>query len=731
MTDTELAQALRHEDALRRLAWMLHLGAADADDAVQHALTQVALGKRPPGMSLWAFLRTALRHHAWNVRKLARRRRTREAACARDEAQLPVDEMLARDQLRRRVADAVVALAEPYRTTVWLRWFEGFAVDDIAARTATPANTVRTRLQRAHAQLKLRLDRDYGGERWRALAVPLLAAAAAPLPLAPLAAAAATVATVLGAGAALTAALATDVPVPAAPAAIAAAAAHVEPAPRVPLDRFAMAPVTAPLPRAAATPARSSAALRVVHADGRLAAGLPVWWWHDDEERPDWTRRVDASTAVARGVADAADDPEPAPTTLRTGGEGRIAIPSPRPIAVTIAFGASSWFSADLPAGDTLELPHEQPCHVDVRKAPRGSAWSVALHVAPRDASASFARVRADVSTRTGPGVVRHHGVAITAGSDEPVRIRVPALDVRWQVVARGRGFVIDGEPSPMAAPFSLSLVAARRLARFHVSVRERDGTPTARGGTVRLRAGDEPPRFEALVRGRATFDVEAASGDASVQVWMADGEQAAAAARFGAHQWERGCEVRLSGRTDVQRVRVAGLPAVELHRVFVEDDANVWQRLPLAAAAERDTPPGYGVDGDVLWLAGLPIVAGRRVCFVATDGRTGLATLSWLGDATGEWQRANTPVTLDLAALYHEAGERHATGAVLELGLPTPSGEPAWTTLFAHEREPHGAAARRPQRWRDLQLPDTLPSRVRVLGPEATAAPLLEQALR
>lgn len=71
---------------------MLHLGGADADDAVQHALTQAALGKRPPGMPLGTFLRITLKRHAWNLRKLAGRRRAREGAAAGDPTVMPVDD---------------------------------------------------------------------------------------------------------------------------------------------------------------------------------------------------------------------------------------------------------------------------------------------------------------------------------------------------------------------------------------------------------------------------------------------------------------------------------------------------------------------------------------------------------------------------------------------------------------------------------------------------------------
>lgn len=174
---TDLREVLRHERALRRLATALCRSPADADDAVQHALTQAALGRRPRGAPMVAFLRTTLRNHLANLRKLAQRRRRHEgerAATAPQHA-MPVDELVARDQLRRQVASAVLALDEPYRTTVWLRWFEDLATADIARRLAVPENTVRTRLQRAHASLRARLDAVHGDRGWAAFAAPIAA----------------------------------------------------------------------------------------------------------------------------------------------------------------------------------------------------------------------------------------------------------------------------------------------------------------------------------------------------------------------------------------------------------------------------------------------------------------------------------------------------------------------------------------------------------------------------
>src|SRR5436190_1898691 len=73
-----------------------------------------------------------------------------------------------------RVVAAVLALEEPYRECVLLRYFEELSPRAIAARQRVPLETARTRLKRALELLRARLDREYGGERgaWGAALAP-------------------------------------------------------------------------------------------------------------------------------------------------------------------------------------------------------------------------------------------------------------------------------------------------------------------------------------------------------------------------------------------------------------------------------------------------------------------------------------------------------------------------------------------------------------------------------
>src|SRR5207237_307525 len=73
---------------------------------------------------------------------------------------------------RKSVVEAVLALDEPYRSVVILRWFEQLEARDIAERLNVPLETVRTQLKRAHELLRARLDRESGDRR--AWSLPLV-----------------------------------------------------------------------------------------------------------------------------------------------------------------------------------------------------------------------------------------------------------------------------------------------------------------------------------------------------------------------------------------------------------------------------------------------------------------------------------------------------------------------------------------------------------------------------
>lgn len=144
-----------------------------ADDVAQEAWLS-ALATRPRSLRAW--LRKVVRNLAITQMRRARSRLDRERRVARPDVAPPVDVLVERAELQRRLVDAVLGLDRPHRDVVLLRYFEGLAPRDIAARLGEPTGTVRSRLSRALDLLRNRLDRDCGERMWiaplAALALP-------------------------------------------------------------------------------------------------------------------------------------------------------------------------------------------------------------------------------------------------------------------------------------------------------------------------------------------------------------------------------------------------------------------------------------------------------------------------------------------------------------------------------------------------------------------------------
>lgn len=154
--------------ALRQLARSL-LDPSEVDDVLQDAAVAALQPARARAHGPW--LRGLVRNLALLRRRSQARRRAREFAVARPLADAASDPaaVAMQTELMRDVAAAVHDLAEPYRTVVALRFWQGLLPEAIAAQLDVPRNTVRTRLQRGLAMLRAQLDAKYGKrERWAA-----------------------------------------------------------------------------------------------------------------------------------------------------------------------------------------------------------------------------------------------------------------------------------------------------------------------------------------------------------------------------------------------------------------------------------------------------------------------------------------------------------------------------------------------------------------------------------
>ncbi|MCC6408624.1 MAG: RNA polymerase sigma factor [Planctomycetes bacterium] len=176
------ARSQLHADLLTNLGWVQRLARAlvrddaEAEDLAQEVV-RVALERREPitgaERGLRAWLRRVARTLALDRARAESSRRARELSVSRGEHDDDTAEVVERGWRQQRVAQAVLELAEPYRTTVLLRYLDELAIAEVARRTGVSEATTRQRLSRGLELLRARLDREFG-ESARAWALALL-----------------------------------------------------------------------------------------------------------------------------------------------------------------------------------------------------------------------------------------------------------------------------------------------------------------------------------------------------------------------------------------------------------------------------------------------------------------------------------------------------------------------------------------------------------------------------
>lgn len=159
---------LAEADWIRSLARRLLRDQHQADDVAQEAMVAALQGAPQPVASHRGWLAGVVRNLAWKAQRGDRRRDTREKkAHAPVETSAP-DDLVDRAVTMREVMQAVIELPEPYRSTVMRHYFDHQSATKIAKQEGVPAATVRTRLHRAHNQLRIRLQNKYGKEEFQA-----------------------------------------------------------------------------------------------------------------------------------------------------------------------------------------------------------------------------------------------------------------------------------------------------------------------------------------------------------------------------------------------------------------------------------------------------------------------------------------------------------------------------------------------------------------------------------
>jgi len=177
MTSTSTAvpieALLAHKAWVRTLAVRLATDAGTADDLEQETWLEAL--RHPPAddRNLRGWLTRVTRSVARKDVRSGSRRQRRERANARPDAQPSAARVVVEAETQRNVVNAVLALAEPYRQTILLRFYEGQPPRDVARETNVPVETVRTRTRRALALIREQLAEKDGPE-WIAALTPLL-----------------------------------------------------------------------------------------------------------------------------------------------------------------------------------------------------------------------------------------------------------------------------------------------------------------------------------------------------------------------------------------------------------------------------------------------------------------------------------------------------------------------------------------------------------------------------
>ena len=170
----ERDELIAHLRWIRDLARRIASDPDRADDLAQETCVVALEADSRDPLFRKGWLRTVMQNLARRQGARERTRREHEASAARREPFDATDALVERAGLQREIVDAVLALEEPYRSAILLRFFEELPPRAIAKRLGVPVATVQSRLTRGLRRLRERLDDARGDRRsWPALIAPL------------------------------------------------------------------------------------------------------------------------------------------------------------------------------------------------------------------------------------------------------------------------------------------------------------------------------------------------------------------------------------------------------------------------------------------------------------------------------------------------------------------------------------------------------------------------------
>jgi RNA polymerase sigma factor (sigma-70 family) len=160
---------------LETLAHRLAHTAGEADDIVQETYLAALQSPPPANRPLRAWL-SRVATNANRMRYRTRTRRSRREQWVATPMSTDGRTLIARNEVKQVIADAIEELEEPYRSTIVLRFLEDLSIAAIAEKEGVATGTVGWRIHEGLKRLRHKLDKRSGGDcrPWLAAGVPTL-----------------------------------------------------------------------------------------------------------------------------------------------------------------------------------------------------------------------------------------------------------------------------------------------------------------------------------------------------------------------------------------------------------------------------------------------------------------------------------------------------------------------------------------------------------------------------
>lgn len=159
----------RYQRAVYRVAYALTRNATDADDLAQETFVRAwgAIGRFETGLPLYPWLARICTNLAYSLFRTRKRRPEAPLEPLIDAGmQWGMDddpaEHMARSERDKRLQECFAALAPEHQSVLALRAMQDLSYDEIAKALNVPAGTVMSRLSRARAELKRRMQEGSG-----------------------------------------------------------------------------------------------------------------------------------------------------------------------------------------------------------------------------------------------------------------------------------------------------------------------------------------------------------------------------------------------------------------------------------------------------------------------------------------------------------------------------------------------------------------------------------------